>query len=238
MSQPPKGTPAKPIRASAGKEKSAPNESASNFEKLDVTDDNQLSEKEYVSGHAKELTPGKDFNTLDTDSDGFLSEDEFNAGFDSPWLIFIAALLVLILPAVIGSFLAKRLRMPDYGWKIGLILFTLVASSTFVWQRPLKFGIDLSGGVNLIYRIDKEKTKVQLETFGAKSADEKKDYMNRLVAALNLRVNPSGQKSLIIRPYGTEHIEVIIPNLERAEIERVEENHRHWRFSGTANHSK
>lgn len=37
------------------------------------------------------------------------------------WLIVLA---VLILPFVIGSFLCKSLRVPEYGSRVGLILFS------------------------------------------------------------------------------------------------------------------
>ena len=58
---------------------------------------------------------------------------------------------------LLGHYLAKRLRMPDYSFKIGLVLFTLFASvAVCVAGWPPKRGIDLSGGVVLIYEVDKE----------------------------------------------------------------------------------
>ncbi len=201
--------------------KETPNESDSAFKKLDTNHDDQLTLKEYERGFKDGLSPGKDFSELDTDEKkGFLSEAEFDAGFDSPWLIALVALGVLIVPMLIGNRLAKQLRMPAYGWKISLILFTLVASSVFAWSGQLKLGIDLSGGVNLIYQIDKKKTDALVETLGADAGDAKA-RMARLVNAIILRVNPGGQKAVVIRSYGEDQIEVIIPKISNAEIERV-----------------
>jgi len=74
--------------------------------------------------------------------------------FSMPQKLAIAV-IVLIGSFVIGSVLAKALRMPDYGSKIGLVLATLFAGiliDVFGW--PPKLGIDLSGGVVLIYEVD------------------------------------------------------------------------------------
>ena len=65
------------------------------------------------------------------------------------------AVLVLAGSFGLGNLLGKMLRMPDYGTKIGLVLATLFAGiliDVFGW--PPKLGIDLSGGVVLIYEVD------------------------------------------------------------------------------------
>ena len=71
---------------------------------------------------------------------------------------FTAAIVlaVLIVPFVLGAYLSKRWRMPDYFLKISLVLFSLIAGATisyFGW--PPKLGIDLRGGVILVYEISK-----------------------------------------------------------------------------------
>jgi SecD/SecF fusion protein len=132
-------------------------------------------------------------------------------------LSFVLVVLMLVGPFILGGYLAKMLRMPDYGWKISLILFTVIVSlSMSVLKWPPKFGIDLKGGVILIYEIDKEQLK-----------QEKKDLasvnMDKLVGAINLRVNPGGQKEVTIRPYGADEIEITIPNVNDAELNRIKE---------------
>ncbi|HEY1785470.1 MAG TPA: hypothetical protein VGG30_07975, partial [Pirellulales bacterium] len=74
--------------------------------------------------------------------------------FSTPQKLLIAV-VVLVGSFGLGSVLGKALRMPDYGTKIGLVLATLFAGiliDVFGW--PPKLGIDLSGGVVLIYEVD------------------------------------------------------------------------------------
>jgi len=46
--------------------------------------------------------------------------------------------------------------------------------------------------------------------------------MDKLVAAVARRVNPGGQKEVTIRKYGTEEIEIIIPEVDEVEVQRIE----------------
>ena len=59
---------------------------------------------------------------------------------------------------------------------------------------PPKRGIDLRGGVILVYEVDQEK-----------KTDEDVD-MDKLVAAVSRRVNPGGQKEVTVRTFGTEQV--------------------------------
>ena len=131
-------------------------------------------------------------------------------------LYFGLVFLMLAGPFFLGGYLAKVLRMPDYGWKIGLILFTLVVSLVMVTINKPKFGIDLSGGVILIYEIDKDQLQREGKDIG--SVD-----IEKLVDAIKLRVNPGGQKEVTIRPYGRDEIEIIIPSVTDAEKDRIKE---------------
>ncbi len=105
--------------------------------------------------------------------------------------------------------------MPDHSWKIGLCLFTLLASGAIVvlsWAGmgpPLKLGIDLRGGALLVYEVDQSQQK-----------GEPVD-MDKLVTALIKRVNPGGQKEVTVRKYGTQGIEIIVPEQEQAEVHRI-----------------
>ncbi len=195
----------------------------------------------------------------------------------------------------LGSFLAQRLRMRDYGFKIGLVLFTLFASLAVNFMGwPPKRGIDLSGGVVLIYEVDRglsqpgymqtaiarineqlnagggeklEATPISSEQIeitvpegvelsrvdkavedlrtGAdltlRSVGKRKETgktvlvynleqrasktvdMNKLIAAVGRRINPSGVKELTIRQYGAEQIEVIIPEIEEREVDQIKQ---------------
>ena len=192
-----------------------------------------------------------------------------------------------------GSLIARRLRMRDYSFKIGLVLFTLFASLAVNFMGwPPKRGIDLSGGVVLIYEVDRglsqpgwmqtavdrinqqlnadggeklearpissdqveidlpdgvdlsrveravaelrssgdlslrsagkrsEKGKTVL-VYGLDQRQQKTVDMNKLIAAVGRRINPSGVKELTIRQYGAEQIEVIIPEVEEREVDQI-----------------
>jgi SecD/SecF fusion protein len=78
--------------------------------------------------------------------------------YQESWFGVFIALAVVILPFLAGHWIAKKLRMIDYGWRIGLILFSLTAGIVIcITGWPPKRGIDLSGGVILVYEVDQSK---------------------------------------------------------------------------------
>jgi SecD/SecF fusion protein len=130
-------------------------------------------------------------------------------------LLIILALLTL--PFLLGGSLARSWRMPDYGWKFGLIFFALAASAVVIaFGWPPRLGIDLSGGVFLVYEVDPEQTKHALGS----------EELGKLVTAVSMRVNPSGVKEVTIRPRGSDQIEIIIPTTSdqqgQEEAKRIE----------------
>ena len=77
----------------------------------------------------------------------------------TPWYvalgIVLGVLAVIVLPFLGGTWLANRLRMPDHGWKIGLVLSSLVCGiAVMIVGWPPSLGIDLSGGVILVYELE------------------------------------------------------------------------------------
>ena len=81
-------------------------------------------------------------------------------------VIYLLAVFVcgFVLPILAGRFLAKQFRAAEYGWKISLVLVLLVLAvmtigrswdpATGTFKIPL--GVDLKGGVILIYEVDDE----------------------------------------------------------------------------------
>jgi protein-export membrane protein SecD len=133
--------------------------------------------------------------------------DADSAGNSSTQMLTLLILIILLVLGLflVGNLLGKRLRMPGYGWKIGIILLTIVGGLTITslgW--PPKLGIDLSGGVILVYEVDEKETEVD---------------MDALVTALKRRINPSGVKEVVIRQYGDRQVEIIIPEVQSDEIE-------------------
>jgi len=150
-----------------------------------------------------------------------------------PWYLVLLYVVVFVAmffgPFVVGSALANRWRMPDYGWKLGVILFSLVWGAYFVSTRPLKLGIDLSGGVVLVYELD-EGSKAPKVDEGEQPADdaeakakeeEGKIDMDKLVGAISLRVDPGGTRNVEIQKYGPKQIQVVIPRANPEEVRRI-----------------
>ncbi|MEX2112070.1 MAG: protein translocase subunit SecD [Pirellulales bacterium] len=200
---------------------------------------------------------------------------------------------VIVGSFVVGALLARALRLPEYALKLGVVVFALVAGvAVCVAGWPPKLGIDLSGGVVLVYEVDTEQTKpswmpsaiaqltkelnadgenrIEVRSVGAdkieiaapegfdpeavdnavselrKSVDisfesageprsengktvfaytadqkQKNVVMNDLIAAVGRRINPGGVKELTIRQYGAEQLEVIIPEVDKQEVEQI-----------------
>ena len=137
----------------------------SRFAKFDVApQDNVITLSEYTagkSGPAREALV-KTFNTLDTKKDGQLTQEEFLAGqtdYMQVALYSIIVLAIVVLPFLVGGFLGRSLHMPEYGWRLGTMLFAVTVGLVIViggW-REIKLGPDLRGGVILVYEIDKQK---------------------------------------------------------------------------------
>ncbi len=123
----------------------------------------------------------------------------------------LAALAILIISWIAGTYLARRFRMPDYGWKFSVILFSVLTGGAVLLTRwPPGLGIDLRGGVILVYEVDP-----------SRHDPSQRVDMDQLVAAIMRRVNPGGQREVTVRQYGENQVEVIIPRAEPAELERI-----------------
>ncbi len=143
-------------------------------------------------------------------------------------MLFVAVgvAAVTILPFIIGSRIAKSFRMNDHGWKIGLILATLASGITIViFGWPPKTGIDLSGGVILVYEIDPKASRTAEDEAADKEDGLPDDYqdinVDELVRTLSKRINPGGVKEIVVRRYGPNQVEVIVPNLGDSEVEEI-----------------
>jgi SecD/SecF fusion protein len=160
----------------------------------------------------------------------------------SSFMVFVSVIAVLfgvfVLPFIVGSRIAKALRMKDIGGRVGVILSVLIATLgilAFGW--PPKLGIDLKGGVILVYEVDvQSRTAAQGagtqakgdQTGGTGTAGDPNAAptgsgfdMPSLIVALTRRINPGGTKEIVIRPFGERQVEIIIPDVDPLEIERI-----------------
>lgn len=140
----------------------------------------------------------------------------------SGWHFFLILVLVFIVPFVVGQLLSKVLRLKDIAFPIGTVLCALALATTpFIAQslngHPLMdaipLGIDLAGGTNLIYAIDREQAQKE-----GKEVDSA--TLNKMIGAVGRRINPSGAEEVTVRRVGEDRIEVIIPGADRELVER------------------
>ena len=83
-------------------------------------------------------------------------------------------------------------------------------------KQALNFGIDLAGGTNLIYEVDNTDASGEpLELEG--------DLMDRMVGAVQKRVNPDGTKEIVVRRVGEKRIEIILPGADQGAVEQIKQ---------------
>jgi len=124
---------------------------------------------------------------------------------------------VLILPFLVAGPIARYLKMPDYATRIGFIFLAVAASVTVLTFGKIGLGVDLRGGTILVYEIDP--TKGIAATDGVES--ETRVASSQLIPSLIKRINPSGTQEIMIRPYGENQIEIIIPEVDQLEVDRI-----------------
>ncbi|MCH1495448.1 MAG: protein translocase subunit SecD, partial [Rubripirellula sp.] len=131
------------------------------------------------------------------------------------YLAVIIATAVLIVPFFLGGYFAKKLRMPTYGTRFGWVLLAITVSFAVLANRRPGLGVDLSGGTILVYEVDSSKTvEAEAESGAAITSED-------LLEPLTRRINPSGTQEIQIRPYGQSQIEIIIPEVNQQEIDRI-----------------
>ncbi len=121
---------------------------------------------------------------------------------------------VFVLPFLVGRFLAKQFKMPSHGTQMGVVLATIVGCVIILMTNELRYGIDIIGGTDLIYEMDRKAMEE-----ASKSGQE--ILAKDLVRPLNERINPAGTKELVIRPNGPDKIEIIIPAVQQMEVEEI-----------------
>ncbi len=139
-------------------------------------------------------------------------------------------LLTIVVPYILGYWLANAIRLPELSRKLGIILASLVCSVTvcfLLW--PPKFGIDLQGGVILVYEVDEQASLELLasdsspgeEGFDQSAEKQLEESTAQLIVQLQKRINPSGVSEVVIRPYGENQVEVIVPQAESADLDSI-----------------
>lgn len=146
-----------------------------------------------------------------------LAQEEAATGISwEQYGVLALALAVIILPFVFGGILARQLKMPTHGTRIGFVLLAIVGSAALLLNKLPGLGVDLRGGTILVYEIDPTKKNA------GDGDDERSNIKSEdLVGPLINRVNPSGTREIVIRPYGDSQIEVIVPEVDQREVDLI-----------------
>ncbi len=142
------------------------------------------------------------------------------------WLALAIFLGVIFVPFLLGQLIERWLRLKDVAFRIGVVLFALtIGLAPFVtrWvtqgnlSGAIPLGIDLAGGTNLIYQVDREAA----EALGKQISDQ---TMEKLVSSVAKRVNPSGTEEVTVRRVGLDRLEVIIPGADAEKTALTKKN--------------
>ena len=150
--------------------------------------------------------------------------EQASAGI-SPFFVLLIVAAVLILPFVIGQLIANALKLKDLGFRMGVVLFAITLGlSPFVsrmatggsWRDAINLGIDLAGGTNMVFQVDREAAE-------AMEKDVNAELMDKMVGAVGRRINPSGTEEVTVRSVGQDRIEVIVPGADPERVERIKQ---------------
>ncbi len=134
-------------------------------------------------------------------------------------LVFLSLIAVIALAIFLGHFIAKKIRMEEYGTRLSVILgsiaiaFMILAANNFT---P-RFGIDLRGGINMIGSLNLDSEEPEEDLFLAQTTTT----AEQIIPILLRRVDPAGTSEIMIRPLGTDKIEVTIPTNSKAEADEI-----------------
>ena len=138
--------------------------------------------------------------------------------FQSGAFGFLLFLAIVALAIFLGQTIARSLRLADYGTKISVILGTVAVACLLIAANNFtpKFGIDLRGGINMIGSLNLAGDPEDVDPFNRTQTTAEK-----IIPILLRRVDPSGTREIMIRPLGTDKIEVTIPTNNKAEADEI-----------------
>ena len=151
-----------------------------------------------------------------------LAADEAVSSAPGGWTMLLVLVVIFVLPFALAAGVARVFKLQDLWGKMGGVLFAVVLGlSPFVyhiaqgedWRNAIRLGIDLAGGTNLVYEVDREGAAA----FG-KEVDTR--LMDQMVGAIGRRINPSGTEEVTVRRVGSDRIEIIIPGADSDVVEQ------------------
>lgn len=140
---------------------------------------------------------------------------------DNGYVILGAFFGILILSIALAQFFAATWRMPDYTFRFFALLVCLFGgfAATFLGWHKMTLGIDLRGGVVLVYNVSPGAGAREAGEGGRGISDQ---TMDSLATAIGRRINPAGVREIAITKLGSSQIKIIIPEAEDAEVDRIQ----------------
>ena len=138
-----------------------------------------------------------------------LQDTDDAASADKGFRTFGLLILVVSCAYLVARVFVDRIRSPEYTGKIALMLITLSVAVVVVAPMDFKFGVDLRGGTSLIYQLKPEENEGDAPPIDA------------LIQALRRRINPGGNREMVLRAYGSRQIEIIVPDATENEIKQI-----------------
>jgi len=113
-------------------------------------------------------------------------------------------------PLVAAWLIAVLVRRRDFLWRIAIVTYTaaICLAGLFPLSQALHLGIDLSGGTILVYQV--------------KQPPPAGFHMDKMIAALDRRINPAGVTDLAIRSLGNNRVEITLPHASAQDVEHYE----------------
>ena len=170
--------------------------------------------------------PGLEGKTITLEGDLDAAVEQAGAPW---WVMLLVVAGVFVLPFVVSWLVGRGLKMKDVPQRLGVVLFLFALGVTpFVYngavaaseglgftagvKESVKLGIDLAGGTNMVFQVDREKSQDK-EITG--------EVMDRMVGAIGKRINPSGTEEVTVRRVGQDRIELIVPGADPEKVERI-----------------
>ena len=112
---------------------------------------------------------------------------------------FLTGLIVCLIPTALAGLFVGRGLVRESAGDVGF-----------------RRGIDLAGGTILVYEVNEDRTKALKRADGEDVSDPgssslSSDDIRRLAESLKKRIDPNDLKNVIVRPVGTNRVEIILP---------------------------
>ena len=117
----------------------------------------------------------------------------------------------LVVPFLAAGLAARLVRRPEFTRRFAIVAYVaaICLAGLLPPNQAINLGIDLSGGTILVYQVE------QPPPPGFQ--------IDKMIAALNRRVNPAGVADVTIRALGTDRVEITLPHASPQNVHRYEQ---------------